>query len=374
MTNLATFSRHTLRQSCDIDTIKSRSVYMFKPKLSITNAITHDLTSIERARGFLEAASLSDEWVAKMQSQALILEAHHTTHIEGTQLTFEQSEQLWEGRHLAAVNPDDAKELLNYRKAFDLVSAYIGDGEPITEGLIREIHKRLVEDVRGNSATPGEYRKIQNYVVNSKTKDVIYTPPPAFEVPQMMRELVEWTNKEEEIHPVLISGIAQFQLVHIHPFLDGNGRTARLFSTLCLYQRGYNFKKLFTISEYYDRNRVDYYQAIQSVREHDMDMTGWVEYFVHGLSTQLQEVKSLGKQAIEQDVMAKQHHLSDRQKSAIEYILKHDGISIQQFESICPDVTRRTLQRELKELVAKDIVTISGATTNLIYQMKVLNK
>lgn len=344
---------------------------MFKPKLSITNSITKNLTTIERARGFLEAAMLSDEWVAKMQSQALILEAHHTTHIEGTQLTLEQSEQLWEGHHLEAVNPDDVKELLNYRNAFDLVSGYVGDGGLITEGLIREIHKRLVENVRGNAATPGEYRKIQNYVVNSKTKDVIYTPPLAYEVSQMMRELVEWTNNEKEIHPVLISGIAQFQLVHIHPFLDGNGRAARLLSTLCLYQRGYDFKKLFTISEYYDRNRVDYYQAIQSVRQKDMDMTRWVEYFVHGLATQLQEVKSLGKKAIEQDILTKQHHLSDRQKLAVEYISKHGGITIQQFEGICPDISRRTLQRELKELIDKKILTTTGATSNLVYEMKV---
>jgi Fic family protein len=343
---------------------------MFKPKLSITNLIANDLTAIERARGFLEAATLSDEWVAKMQSQALILEAHHTTHIEGTQLTLEQSEQIWEGQHLDAVNPDDATELLNYRKAFDLVSAYVGDGEPITEGLVREIHKRLVDNVRGNSALPGEYRKTQNYVVNSKTKDVIYTPPPAYEVSQMMQELVEWTNNEKEIHPVLIAGIAQFQLVHIHPFLDGNGRTARLLSTLCLYQRGYDFKKLFTISEYYDRNRTDYYQAIQSVRQNDMEMTGWVEYFVHGLSTQLQEVKSLGKQAIEQDVLVKKHHLSDRQKLAIEYILKHGDITIQLFENICPDVTRRTLQRELKDLVDKDVLITRGATSSLEYIFK----
>lgn len=342
---------------------------MFKPKLSITNLIANDLTAIERARGFLEAATLSDDWVAKMQSQALILEAHHTTHIEGTQLTLKQSEQIWEGEHLDGVNPDDARELLNYRNAFDLVSHYIGDGEPITEGLIREIHKRLVEGVRGNSASPGEYRKTQNYVVNSKTKDVIYTPPPAYEVSQMMRELVDWTNNEKETHPVLISGIAQFQLVHIHPFLDGNGRTARLLSTLCLYQRGYDFKKLFTISEYYDRNRTDYYQAIQGVRQNNMDMTQWLEYFTHGLSTQLQEVKSLGKQAIEQDVIVKQYHLSERQKLVTEYISKHGFITIQQFENICPDVTRRTLQRELKELVEKDILIISGATSNLIYKM-----
>jgi len=347
---------------------------MFKPKLAITNLIANELTAIERARGFLEAATLSDDWVAKMQSQALILEAHHTTHIEGTQLTLEQSEQIWEGQHLESVNPDDARELLNYRNAFDLVSSYVGDGEPITEGLIREIHKRLVNGVRGNSATPGEYRKTQNYVVNSKTKDVIYTPPPAFEVPQMMQDLVAWTNDEKEVHPVLIAGIAQFQLVHIHPFLDGNGRTARLLSTLCLYQRGYDFKKLFTISEYYDRNRSDYYRAIQEVRQNDMDLTSWLEYFIHGLSTQLQEVKSLGKQAIEQDVMVKQYHLSNRQKMVIEFISKNGSISIKQFENICPNVTRRTLQRELKELVSKSILMTSGATSNLVYEITTISK
>ena len=342
---------------------------MFKPKFIITNSIANTLTMIERARGFLEAAILSDEWVAKMQNKALLLEAHYTTHIEGTQLTLEQSEQLWAGEHLAAVNPDDTRELLNYRQAFDLVASYVGEGEPITEGLIREIHKRLVEGVRGNTAAPGEYRKIQNHVVNSKTKEVIYTPPTTYEVPQMMQELVDWINHETEIHPILMSGIAQFQLVHIHPFLDGNGRSARLLSTLCLYQRGYDFKKLFTISEYYDRNKSDYYQAIQSVRQQDMDMTGWIEYFIQGLSTQLQEVKLLGKQAIEQDVLIKKHRLSDRQKLAIEYISKHGRISIQQFEDICPDVTRRTLQRELKELLDKNILCTTGATSNLLYEM-----
>jgi Fic family protein len=70
---------------------------------------------------------------------------------------------------------------------------------------------------------------------------------------------------------VIVAGIAQFQLVHIHPFVDGNGRSARLLSTLCLYRTGYDFKRLFTISEYYDRDRPAYYKALQSVRESGMD-------------------------------------------------------------------------------------------------------
>ena len=95
--------------------------------------------------------------------------------------------------------------------------------------------------------------------------ETVYTPPPAHDVPIMMAELVDWLNQDQQVHPVLVSGISQFHLVHIHPFLDGNGRTSRLLSTLCLYQSGYDFKRLFTISEYYDRDRAAFYRAIQSV-------------------------------------------------------------------------------------------------------------
>ena len=228
---------------------------MFSPKFTITNKINNALTTIERVRGFLDAAILSAEWINEMQNRALILEAHHTTHIEGTQLTIEQSKKLLEGGSVQSANADDIKELLNYKKAFNLVSNYLDSSDPMTEGLIREIHKRLVINVRGNSASPGEYRKIQNYVVNSKTRETVYTPPLAYEIPKMMSDLVKWINLEESINPILVAGISQFQLVHIHPFLDGNGRTARLLSTLCLYRKGYDFKQLFTISEYYDRNR-----------------------------------------------------------------------------------------------------------------------
>ena len=196
----------------------------FAPRFTITNAITAGLTTIERARGFLEGATLSDEWVRRMSQRALLLEAHHTTHIEGTHLTIEQSEHLWAGRPVAGAQADDVRELLNYREAFNLVSEYLESGEPVTEGLIREIHKRLVDGVRGGQGGPGAYRTVQNYVVNSRTREVTFTPPPPKDVPPLMQELVAWLRAESAIHPVLVAGPAQYQLVHIHPFLDGNGR------------------------------------------------------------------------------------------------------------------------------------------------------
>ena len=109
-----------------------------EPRFAITDKITNGLTQIERARGFLEAATLSKDWIHHMAERALVLEAHHTTHIEGTHLTLEQAELLLAGKDVPNADPDDKRELLNYRTAFDLVSEYLDSGLPITEGLIRD--------------------------------------------------------------------------------------------------------------------------------------------------------------------------------------------------------------------------------------------
>ena len=334
----------------------------FSPQFTITHSITAAMTKIERARGFMEAARLSEDWIAAMQARALVLEAHHTTHIEGTRLTLEQSERLLAGEDVPEADPEDVRELLNYRRAFDLVGRYLEVGEPITEGLIREIHRRLVEGVRGDRARPGEYRRVQNYVVNSVTGEVIYTPPPALHVPSLMTELVAWLNREENVSPILIAGIAQFQLVHIHPFLDGNGRTARLLSTLCLYRSGYDFRRPFAISEYYDRDRPAYYRAIQSVREHDMNLTGWLEYFTEGLATQMREVQERGVRAIRRDVVlsnARNAGLKDRPLRVLEYLWEQGRGTVAQCQGAL-QMNRRTLQRDLKLLVEKGFVREIG--------------
>ena len=345
-------------------------IQQFQPKFVITNRIASGLTMIERARGFLEAAELSEEWIRSMGDRALVLEAHHTTHIEGTQLTLDQSRRLLAGEDVANVDPDDVRELLNYRRAFDLVSQYLDSSENITEELILEIHKQLVEGVRGSAATPGEYRNVQNYVVNSATGEVIYRPPAPEEVSGMMGTLVEWLNSETETHPVLVSGISQFQLVHVHPFRDGNGRTSRLLSTLCLYRAGYDFKRLFTISEYYDRDRAIFYKAIQDVREQDMDMTGWLEYFIEGLATQMQEMVERGKGAMRNDLIVKQYGLKERQAEALRFFLENDEIHMRDMEALYPKVNKRTLQRDLQQMEALGIIRRKGVARKSYYVLE----
>ena len=130
-----------------------------------------------------------------------------------------------------------------------------------------------------------------------------------------MTDFVSWLQKDTQIHPVIVARIAQFQLVHIHPFVDGNGRSACLLSTLCLYRTGYDFKRLFTISEYYDRDRPAYYKALQSVRERGMNMTGWLEYFTEGLGAQMRDVQMTAEHVMRKDVIlakARKNGLKER--------------------------------------------------------------
>ena len=148
----------------------------------------------------------------------------------------------------------------------------------------------------------------------------------------------------------------QFQLVHIHPFLDGNGRASRLLSTLCLYKAGYDFKRHCSISEYYDQDRAAFYRAIQGVREQDMDLTGWLEFFTAGLATQLDEVRARGERTIRRDVLVRQHTLSDGQAVALGHVIEHGRLTIHDYERRCPGKNRRTLQRDLKALLEKGLL------------------
>jgi hypothetical protein len=100
------------------------------------------------------------------------------------------------------------------------------------------------------------------------------------------------------------------------------------------------------ISEYYDRDRPTFYMSIQSVRDNGMDMTGWLDYFATGLETQMIEVRERSEQAIRRDVLVKQYGLNARQGKALDYLLQHGELSIQDFEALCPIVNRRSLQRD----------------------------
>jgi Fic family protein len=142
-------------------------------------------------------------------------------------------------------------------------------------------------------------------------------------------------------------------------------------STLCLYRAGYDFKRLFSISEYYDRDRTGFYTALQSVREQGMDLTGWLDYFVEGLATQMAEVTERGRRVIRRDVIGREYALNPRQVLAVGYLLEKDELRIEELEVLCPGVNRRTLQRDLRDLVEQGVVKSIGAARAVRYVLQI---
>jgi len=252
----------------------------------------------------------------------------------------------------------------------DFVSKYLGKKSAITEDLIKQIHEILVKDVRGGELEPGKYRELQNWVVNSLTGEIIYTPLPPRNVPGLMKEFVDCLNKATDISPVLLAGIAQYQFVDIHPFLDGNGRTARILCTLILYQNGYDFERLFSLSEYYDKDSPGYYKAIRSVRM-IRNMTQWLEYFTDGLKAQMQEVKQKGELAIKKEIIierASKDNLNERQKVLI-HLLDNPYINRARYVGLY-GVSPRTADYDLSELEKLGFIERIGVGRTIKYAIK----
>lgn len=331
----------------------------FAFEFDILPEVNQAIIEIERVRGFLDAIKSKGNWLLDMQNEVLILESHCSTHIEGSNLTLEESRDILEDIPVKSANFKDKQELLNYREALDFVGKHSKKNIPITENLIKELHRITVKDVRNDQAEPGNYRKVQNHVVDLRTQEIIYTPPPPSEVPRLMKEFVMWLNKKKEfLSPVFIAGIAQIQLVNIHPFVDGNGRAARLLATLILYEKGYDFKRLFSISEYYDKDRPAYYEAIRSVSQNDMDLTSWLEYFIKGLQSQISQIREKAEDIIQLELLIEQLklcELNDCQEKIIGYIFFKENIDNEKCQKLCC-LTKTTSIGHLTSLVKKNLI------------------
>ena len=145
---------------------------------------------------------------------------------------------------------------------------------------------------------PSPYRKGQNVIRDSSTNSIVYMPPEPKDVPILMKELVEWIYNQGELPAPLKAAIAHYQYATIHPYYDGNGRTARLFTTLILHQSGYDLKGLYSLEEYYERNLPAYYKALSLGPSHnyylgrvETDITPWITYFCAGVAESFEAVK-----------------------------------------------------------------------------------
>jgi cell filamentation protein, protein adenylyltransferase len=347
---------------------------MYSPKYLITNKILKNIGSVEASREVIDNAPLLPYYEKEFQNDALVRSVHFGTHIEGNELEFSEAQKVMEGQEVAA-RERDIQEVMNYRKVMEFIGDMGAENTvpKVSEDLIGKIHKLTVYKILEPEQC-GVFRKTQVVVKNSLTGEVSFKPPLAVAVPYQVKDLVGFINSESDIHPVLKSGIVHYELVRIHPFLDGNGRVARALSTLILFQEGYDIRRFFSLEEYFDSGARDYYTALQSVSKADGDLTGWLEYFSLGLSIELSKIKNKVENIsidakLKEKLGGKPLLLSDRQLKIIEYIQKAGYLQNKAFESLFPMVSEDTILNELKALVKTGIVKKHGVTKGAKYIM-----
>lgn len=331
---------------------------MFNPEYKLTNKIVNFLTVIAEAKVVIERAKLLPKQELRLRRQALIRMTHASTKIEGNALNLHQVEAIAQHKKIDAP-ARDIYEVENYLKALRYISKVVEKKQSITEKVILRIH-RLVTDKTLSEEQSGHYRQGPVYVVRRRSgmpDEMIYTAPESKQVYSLMTDLIDWIRKteKENVHPIVIAGIVHQEFAAIHPFSDGNGRTARALATLILYQRGYDFRRLFALEDYYNKNRPDYYNAINIGKKYDerkIDFTPWLEYFIKGFKEEIDNVKakviSLAHRKVGEETDS-QIFLDKDQLKVIEFLEQTGKITVQDVIDIleCP---KRTAQLHLQKL------------------------
>lgn len=254
----------------------------------ITPHLISLIAKIAGHRGFLDAVSLSTQVRKRIEKRAADLESYFSSHIEGAQSTLEEALAFMKtGKRRSS--DEGLQMIVNNRRALEYASKQIG--KPVNDELICRIQSILTENThRDRPITRGEYRHGPVYVVNAM-RQVVYEGPPHAKVPALMNDFIAWLNAEGGLDPILKAGIAHLYFVQVHPFDDGNGRTARAVSNLVLANAGLRFINMLSLSDYFDHRRPQYYRAIQDVRLHGRDMTYFLIFYAEALLSKLEEVK-----------------------------------------------------------------------------------
>ncbi len=343
---------------------------MFKPNFKYTNKMVKKIAEISAAREIIFNSPLVPKWEVTLRKDAIIRSAHSSTSIEGNRLSLEQVSELAKGREIMA-SRKDKKEVLNYLNVLEKLDELIKNNQ-IKISDILKIHKMVTKNTLENSDDCGKFRNRYVIVENRRTGEVIFYPPKNKEVPGMVHDLTNWINSQvvTEYEPVIEAGIVHYEFVRIHPFIDGNGRTARVLSALILYLRGFDTKRFFCLDDYYNFERQEYYKALQSVNPNTLDITKWLEYFVDGVHLSINSVKEQVIKLSSEKLRAKKKQvaLTDRQMKIIEYIIKNEKIANKEIRKMFK-ISDRAALKEIRKLVDLEVVKSNGKGRNLYYVM-----
>jgi len=284
------------------------------------------LMRIEAARQAVDLQPVTPRVLTRLRETARLFTTHYSTMIEGNRLTQEQVAQvIGVGQHFPG-RERDQNEVKGYYAALDEVEHLAASDERVNEAALRRLHALVMGGGRRH-VKPTPYRDGQNVIRDSRSNEIVYLPPEARDVPRLMAQLIVWLNADEELPTPVKAAIAHYQYATIHPYYDGNGRTARLLTTLVLQLGDYGLKGLYALEEYYARNLGAYYEALTIGLSHhyylgraEADITRWIAYFIDGMADSFERVReqtSREARAGVADLAAPLRNLDARQRKAL---------------------------------------------------------
>lgn len=274
---------------------------MFQPRFQITPAMTTALMAIEASRQAVLGLPLDVAMLQSLRSTARLLSTHYSTAIEGNRLTQAQVVEVVAGTRFPGRERDEV-EVRHYYEALARVEQ-LAASTTLRESDAQRLHGLVLH----GRDVPTPYRTDQNVITDGQTRRIVYLPPEAKDVPSLMADLFAWLTAQlaaRELPVPILAGIAHYQYATIHPYLDGNGRTARLLTTLLLHQNGYGLKGIYALEEYYARRLADYYRALSLGPSHnyyegraEADITPFLAYFLAGMDEAFAKVRQQAEQA-----------------------------------------------------------------------------
>lgn len=270
----------------------------FKPNFTISPELTQTLLEIERHKEAIDVMPVNSRTVASLRETARLLSTHYSTQIEGNELDVSEVEKLAHGHKGGFPGKErDEREVRNYFKALEYIETLFGGEKPVTEKQIMVIHSLVLTGAK--RGTP--YREGQNVIRDSRSGGIVYMPPEAKDVPGLIEGLTIWMNQQAKgqvLPAAIVAALVHYQFATIHPYYDGNGRTARLLTTLLLHKMGYGLKGIYSLEEYYAKNLMGYYEALNIGDNHnyymgraEADVTPFLEYFLSGMARSFGSVR-----------------------------------------------------------------------------------
>lgn len=349
---------------------------MFEPRYVITDAIANDLVQIGVIKSQIDGTHIRPEREAELHYRATVEATHSSTSIEGNPLTDKQIDGILSNKNAIHLTRHQYAEIevRNYQRALQWIETRKRGDHKLSLTDILMCHSLVTANLLPEQKSG--YLRTNPVYIQNEHDEVLYTAPASANVKSELQKLLEWINdKSNELSPVIAAAILHFQLVSIHPFADGNGRTTRIMTMLYLGLRKYDLDGSLVLDTYYASDRRGYYNALHSAQGTDYnsalanDMTPWLGYFTQGFLSSIKVLlATITILANTTNRLSIANEQIDRDSvDILSYVHQFGSITVADAIDILGGVTVRTAQRKLKKLVDDGYLTMVGEARNTKY-------